>query len=81
MPKGVSKEKNDLISGKGCYPFLLERDDTKKKLRICNQLLTSLLKTRAVPIGIELVFGNHEDFDFGDDYFGAIFCHEKSVVI
>ena len=32
----------------------------------------ALLETRAVPIGIELVFGNHEDFDFGDDYFGAI---------
>ena len=32
----------------------------------------ALLETRAIPIGIELVFGNHEDFDFGDDYFGAI---------
>jgi glycine dehydrogenase len=32
----------------------------------------SLLQTRAVPIGIELVIGNHEDFDFADDFFGAI---------
>ena len=47
MPKGVSKEKNELISGKGCYPFLTDREDTKKKLRICNQLLDSLLKTRS----------------------------------
>ena len=47
MPKGVSKEKHELISGKGCYPFLLEREDTKKKLKICNQLLDSVLKTRA----------------------------------
>ena len=47
MPKGVSKEKNELISGKGCYRWLLDRDDTKKKLKICNKLLDSLLKTRA----------------------------------
>ena len=47
MPKGVSKEKNELISGKGCYRWLLDRDDTKKKLKICNQLLDSVLKTRA----------------------------------
>jgi glycine dehydrogenase len=32
----------------------------------------SLLQTRSVPIGIELVVGNHTDFDFADDYFGAI---------
>jgi glycine dehydrogenase len=32
----------------------------------------SLLQTRAVPIGIELVIGNHEDFDFANDFFGAI---------
>jgi glycine dehydrogenase len=32
----------------------------------------SLLQTRSVPIGIELVVGNHADFDFSDDYFGAI---------
>ena len=32
----------------------------------------SVLKTRSTPIGIELVVGNHEDFDFSDDFFGAI---------
>ena len=32
----------------------------------------SLLQTRSTPIGIELVIGNHEDFDFTDDFFGAI---------
>ena len=32
----------------------------------------SLLQTRSMPIGIELVIGNHEDFDFADDFFGAI---------
>ena len=47
MPKGVSKERNELISGKGCYAFLTERDDTQKKLMICNKLLDSLLKTRS----------------------------------
>ena len=32
----------------------------------------SLLQTRSTPIGIELVIGSHEDFDFSDDFFGAI---------
>jgi glycine dehydrogenase len=32
----------------------------------------SLLKTRAIPIGIELVIGNHEDFDFSTEYFGCL---------
>ncbi|MEN8912686.1 MAG: glycine dehydrogenase (aminomethyl-transferring), partial [Polaribacter sp.] len=32
----------------------------------------SLLQTRSTPIGIELVIGNHEDFDFSDAFFGAI---------
>lgn len=32
----------------------------------------SVLKTRAIPIGVELVVGNHEDFDFSDEYYGAI---------
>lgn len=32
----------------------------------------STLKTRAIPIGIELVIGNHEDFDFSADYFGCL---------
>ncbi|WP_299051160.1 aminomethyl-transferring glycine dehydrogenase [uncultured Polaribacter sp.] len=32
----------------------------------------SVLLTRATPIGIELVVGNHEEFDFSDEFFGAI---------
>ena len=30
-----------------------------------------VLKTRAIPQGIELVIGDHEDFDFAKDFFGA----------
>ena len=32
----------------------------------------ALLQTRSTPLEIELVVGNHEDFDFGDEFFGAI---------
>lgn len=32
----------------------------------------SLLQTRSEPLGIELVVGNHQDFDFSAAYFGAI---------
>lgn len=32
----------------------------------------SLLKTRAIPLGIELVVGDHLNFDFGDDFYGAL---------
>ncbi|WP_294818815.1 aminomethyl-transferring glycine dehydrogenase [uncultured Flavobacterium sp.] len=32
----------------------------------------SVLQTRSTPIGVELVVGNHEEFTFGDDFFGAI---------
>ena len=32
----------------------------------------SLLKTRSTPLEIELIVGNHESFEFGDDYFGAL---------
>lgn len=32
----------------------------------------SLLKTRATPLNIELVLGNHEEFDFSKDFFGSI---------
>lgn len=32
----------------------------------------SLLKTRAIPIGIELVIGNHQEFDFSTDFFGCL---------
>ncbi|PXX23962.1 aminomethyl-transferring glycine dehydrogenase [Arenibacter sp. ARW7G5Y1] len=32
----------------------------------------SLLKTRSTPLKIELIVGNHENFEFHDDYFGAL---------
>ncbi|MDO5978062.1 aminomethyl-transferring glycine dehydrogenase [Flavivirga spongiicola] len=32
----------------------------------------SLLQTRATPVGIELVVGNEETFDFSSEFFGAI---------
>ncbi|MDC8005624.1 aminomethyl-transferring glycine dehydrogenase [Aureisphaera galaxeae] len=32
----------------------------------------SLLETRSNPLGIELVVGNHESFDFSKEFFGAI---------
>ena len=32
----------------------------------------SVLITRSAPIGVELVVGNHESFDFSSDYYGAI---------
>lgn len=32
----------------------------------------SLLETRSIPIGIEIVVGNHEAFDFSEEFFGAI---------
>ncbi|MFQ3296434.1 MAG: glycine dehydrogenase [Polaribacter sp.] len=46
-----------------------------KKFFVSKEILpqtVSLLQTRSIPIGIELVIGNHEDFDFADDFFGAI---------
>ena len=32
----------------------------------------SVLQTRSTPVGVELVIGNHETFDFSSDFFGAI---------
>ena len=32
----------------------------------------ALLQTRSTPLEIELVVGNHEEFDFSEDFFGAI---------
>ncbi|AJA67853.1 MULTISPECIES: aminomethyl-transferring glycine dehydrogenase [Myroides] len=32
----------------------------------------SVLQTRATPFGVELVVGNHEEFNFSEEYFGAI---------
>ena len=32
----------------------------------------SVLETRSIPLGIELVVGKHDDFDFSEGFFGAI---------
>ncbi|WP_026450319.1 aminomethyl-transferring glycine dehydrogenase [Aequorivita capsosiphonis] len=32
----------------------------------------AILQTRSEPIGVELVVGNHEEFDFSEEFFGAI---------
>ena len=56
------------------------RERAQKKANVCKFFISeeilpqtlSVLQTRATPIGIELVEGNHEDFDFSDDFFGAI---------
>jgi len=32
----------------------------------------SVLQTRSTPIGVELVIGNHDEFNFSEDFFGAI---------
>lgn len=32
----------------------------------------SLLETRAIPLGIELVIGDHETFDFSEEFYGAL---------
>ncbi|MCH3880783.1 MULTISPECIES: aminomethyl-transferring glycine dehydrogenase [Tenacibaculum] len=56
------------------------RERTQKKANVNKFFISSailpqtlsVLQTRATPIGIELVIGNHEDFDFSTDFFGAI---------
>ncbi len=32
----------------------------------------SLLQTRSTPLGIELIIGNHEEFDFSEGFYGAL---------
>lgn len=41
-----------------------------------------VIKTRAVPLGIELVFGNHSGFAFTDAFFGAVvqYPNEKGEI-
>jgi glycine dehydrogenase len=65
-----------------------ERDQKKNnvvKFFVSNEVLPqtiSLLKTRSIPLGIELVIGDHTEFDFSSDYFGAIIQYPgKSGII
>ena len=56
------------------------RERAQKKAGICKFFVSddilpqtlSVLKTRATPIGIELVIGNETSFSFSEDFFGAI---------
>ncbi|MGS2763196.1 aminomethyl-transferring glycine dehydrogenase [Sinomicrobium sp. M5D2P9] len=59
--------------------FELRSRDQKKndivKFFVSTEILPqtlSILKTRAVPLGVELVTGDHTTFDFTPDFFGAI---------
>ncbi len=55
-----------------------ERDQKKNgvnKFFVSEEILPqtlSLLQTRSIPMEIELVIGNHEEFDFAPEFFGAI---------
>jgi len=56
------------------------RTRDQKKNNVCKFFVSeeilpqtlSVLQTRSTPIGIELVIGNHETFDFSTDFYGAI---------
>jgi glycine dehydrogenase len=56
------------------------RSRDQKKNNICKFFVSeeilpqtlSVLQTRSTPIGVELVVGNHETFDFSTEFFGAI---------
>lgn len=59
--------------------FAVREKDKKKnnasKFFVSEEILPqtlALLQTRSTPLEIELVVGNHEEFDFSDDFFGAI---------
>ncbi len=56
------------------------RSRDQKKNNVCKFFVSeeilpqtlSVLQTRSTPIGVELVVGNHETFDFSNDFYGAI---------
>jgi glycine dehydrogenase len=56
------------------------RSREQKKNNVCKFFVSeeilpqtlSVLQTRSTPIGVELVVGNHENFDFSTEFFGAI---------
>jgi glycine dehydrogenase len=56
------------------------RTRDQKKNNVCKFFVSeeilpqtlSVLQTRSTPIGVELVIGNHEEFDFSDEFYGAI---------
>jgi glycine dehydrogenase len=56
------------------------RSRDQKKNNVCKFFVSeeilpqtlSVLKTRSEPIGVELIIGNHETFDFSTEFYGAI---------
>jgi len=56
------------------------RSRDQKKANVCKFFVSeeilpqtlAVLQTRSTPIGVELVIGNHQDFDFSQEFFGAI---------
>jgi glycine dehydrogenase len=56
------------------------RTRDQKKNNVCKFFVSeeilpqtlSVLQTRSTPIGVELVVGNHETFDFSNEFYGAI---------
>lgn len=52
-----------------------QKKNNVKKFFVSEEILPqtlSVLQTRSTPLNIELVVGNHETFDFSNDFFGAI---------
>ncbi len=52
-----------------------QKKDGASKFFVSEEVLPqtlSLLETRAIPLGIELVIGDHETFDFSGDFYGAL---------
>ncbi|RKS01740.1 glycine dehydrogenase (decarboxylating) [Flavobacterium sp. 102] len=52
-----------------------QKKNNTRKFFVSEEILPqtlSVLQTRSTPIGVELVIGNHETFDFSTDFFGAI---------
>ena len=52
-----------------------QKKNNVNKLFVSEEILPqtlSVLQTRSEPIGVELVVGNHENFDFSEEYFAAI---------
>ena len=56
------------------------RSRDQKKNNVCKFFVSeeilpqtlSVLQTRSTPIGVELIVGNHETFDFSNEFYGAI---------
>jgi len=52
-----------------------QKKNNTNKLFVSEEILPqtlSVLMTRSTPIGVEVVVGNHETFDFSEEYFAAI---------